>query len=497
MPEIIETVAAYIEQHQLIPERGVIVVAVSGGADSLCLLHLLCQLCGPDRRYPAVRLHVAHLNHQLRGEASAQDAASVAQLAEAWDLPATIGTIDVPALARREHRSLEDAARTARYRFLREVAQQCTYEPGEALIAVAHHMDDQAETLLLHWLRGGGIISMVGLQPRQQDVIRPLLAVAHADTLAYCRQHQLVPLDDASNSDTRFLRNRIRHDLLPFLESINPGIRATLLRNAEVMRVDVDWIEAQVDACWPTVVRAEQDGCIRLRRSELLSLPLSLQRHLLRRVTARLCEGQSPLELRHYRLIEQLLHRDGTGEELQLHLPHQLHLIRAGEKLTFQHVAVDTTWEAPVLPEPGAEVELPIPGCASVPGTAWIARAEIVSGELLQEVRAALECEDWATVWHRLAPTRYVVYIDSDTLDDSLHVRTRRAGDRLRPLGMQHEKKVQDILVDKRIARAERERIPLFFSAEHCIWLGGVTIDERVRLTSRTRHIVRLSLIPT
>ncbi len=191
------------------------------------------------------------------------------------------------------------------------------------------------------------------------------------------------------------------------------------------------------------------------------------------------------------------MHRDGTGEERRLHLPHQLHLIRTGDELTFQRVSAEATREAPVLSEQGAEVELPIPGCAFVPGTAWMARAEIVSGELLQEVRAALKCEDWATVWHRLAPTRYVVYIDSDTLDASLCVRTRRAGDRLQPLGMQHEKKVQDILVDKHIARAERERIPLFFSAEHCIWLGGVTIDERVRLTCRTRKIVRLSLIQT
>src|SRR5207245_8644075 len=173
-------------------------------------------------------------------------------------LPWTSGEVDVPALAHEAQRSLADAARTARYHFLREVAH------GQP-IAVAHHADDQVETLLLHWLRGGGLAGMVGMLPRQGDIIRPLLAVIHAQTVAYCQQHQIVPLEDASNTDPRFLRNRIRHELLPLLESLNPGIRSTLLRNAEVMRVDLGWIEAQVDACWSTVVLEEQDESIKLR----------------------------------------------------------------------------------------------------------------------------------------------------------------------------------------------------------------------------------------
>jgi tRNA(Ile)-lysidine synthase len=217
---MLDTIRAYLEQHHLLPEQGTVVVAVSGGADSLCLLHLLHEVCGPSKPYPAVQLHVAHLNHQLRGQESERDATVVAQLAHSWDLPVTIGSIDVSALARQEQRSLEDAARVARYRFLREVAQ-------DQLIAVAHHQDDQVETLLLHCLRGGGLASMVGLQPRQQDIIRPLLCVTRADTLAYCEQHHLVPLEDASNSDPRFLRNRIRHELLPLLTELNPGIRET------------------------------------------------------------------------------------------------------------------------------------------------------------------------------------------------------------------------------------------------------------------------------
>jgi len=483
---MLETVASYIEHHRLLPMSGEIIVAVSGGADSLCLLHLLHRLCGPGKRYPGVRLHVAHLDHKLRDDAGKRDASAVAHIATEWGLPVTLGEIDVPALARRERRSLEDAARTARYRFLREVAQ------GRS-IAVAHHADDQVETLLLHWLRGGGLASMVGMLPRQQDIIRPLLEISHAETVAYCQQHQLVPVEDASNIDPRFLRNRIRHELLPLLESLNPGIRATLLRTADVMRVDAEWIEAQVDACWPTIVIEQQVTIIKLSLAALLTLPLSIQRHLLRRVTAGLCAGQSPLELRHYVLIEQFLHKSTNRGELMLDLPHDLRITRRANHLIF-----DRLHDHKVLlaqDEAASVALLPIPGKIQVPGTPWMAAAEMLAEELLQEVRLALSRQDWPTVWQLLPSTQYTVYIDADVAGPVLQVRTRRPGDRIQPLGMAHEKKVQDVLVDKHIARADRSHIPLFLSASHSVWLAGVCLDDRVRLTSKTEQILRLSIV--
>ena len=484
-------VTAYIDKHQLLPANGEIVVAVSGGADSLCLLHLLHQLCGPGKRYPQVRLHAAHLNHKLRGEASARDAAAVASIVSSWGLPFTLGEIDVPALARQERRSLEDAARSARYRFLREVAH------GQP-IAVAHHAGDQVETLLLHWLRGSGLAGMVGMLPRQHDIIRPLLEVSHAQTVAYCQEHGIMPLEDLSNTDPRFLRNRIRHELLPLLESLNPSIHSTLLRSAGVIGVDVEWLEAQVDVRWSTVVISEQDDIIKLNVQELLALPLSLQRHLLRRVTARLCDGQSPLEIRHYTLIEQLLTRYHDRQERTLDLPHQLRARLNFNEVSFERlhpytaVRAISTWE-----QPGAEEAalLSIPGRVHVPGTPWTAVAEPAPAELMEKVRAALRLEDWPEVWRLLPSTRHAVYIDGNVAGSFLQVRTRQPGDRIQPLGMQQEKKVQDIFVDKHVARTERESVPIFFTASHCIWLAGVCLDERARLTSKTRQVVRLSII--
>ena len=478
------------------------IVAVSGGADSLCLLHLLHRLCGPGKRYPAVTLHAAHLNHLLRGDASAQDAAAVARIVADWGLPFHNGEIDVPALARSEHRSIEDAARLARYRFLREVAS------GQP-IAVAHHADDQVETLLLHYLRGSGLPGMVGMLPRQQDIIRPLLEVTHAQTVEYCQQHNITPVEDLSNADPAYTRNRIRHQLLPLIESINPGFRATLLRSAAVMRDDLDYIETQIDASWPQVIGSEQQDFITLRVATLAELPLSLQRHLLRRVTARLCGGQSPLEPRHYALIEQLFQRPSDRQPRPLDLPQRLRVTRILHEATFERLStyVGTQFTSPLQEDAinrvptaesslSVEVTLPIPGEVAVPGTPWIARAELLTDSLLEKVKDALRREDWSEVWHLLPASRYVVYINASHVGSSLRVRTRHPGDRLQPFGMMHEKKVQDILVDNHIARPARESIPLFFSATHCIWLAGIVLDERVRLTGTTELVARLSIVP-
>jgi tRNA(Ile)-lysidine synthase len=489
---MLERVIAYIEQHQLLPEQGEIVVGVSGGADSLCLLHLLRQICGPGKRFAEVTLQAAHLDHMLRGEESARDAAQVASMMEEWEVPCTLGKVDVTALARAEKRSLEDAARLARYRFLREVARG-------GRIAVAHHADDQVETLLLHWLRGSGLSGMVGMQPRQQDIIRPLLAVSRAETRAYCQENGITPLEDHSNIDPRFVRNRIRHELLPLLRQLNPGIQRTLLRNAEIARVDLEWLEEQIDHCWGKVVISEAERALRLDVRALLALHLSLQRHLLRRVTARLYEGQSPLEPRHLLLIESLLSEHTEGQERELHLPRQLRVYCQGNALIFERLAKNREAAArcSLLPPANDGVLLPLPGSVRVPGTPWRAKAELLDEKLAVRVSAALRQNDWHEVWRLLEPpTRHSVYIDAEATGEHILVRTRRPGDRIQPLGMPAEKKVQDIFVDNHIPRAERATTPLFFSDQHCLWIAGACLDHRVRLTSKTRRIARLSVQP-
>ncbi len=183
------------------------------------------------------------------------------------------------------------------------------------------------------------------------------------------------------------------------------------------------------------------------------------------------------------------------SEELTLHLPQQIHLVRTGETIVLEHRKDHAIHNEPA--RENREVPLPIPGRVAVPGTPWTAVAEIVSDEERQRMREVLQCKNKEEVWRILEATRYVIYIDGDNVGNVLRIRTRRPGDRIRPLGMAHEKKIQDVLIDKHIIRAEREQIPLFFSASHCVWLAGICLDDRVRLIAETRQIVRLSIIPT
>jgi tRNA(Ile)-lysidine synthase len=262
------------------------------------------------------------------------------------------------------------------------------------------------------------------------------------------------------------------------------------------VRVDLDWLETQVESHWQSVITAEQSTEMRLDIHALLSLPLSLQRHLLRKASAQICEGQSPLEPRHQIAIEQQLALAANSlQERELHLPHHLlALFQAGE-LIFRR-QVPSTHKAE-LPTCTGEVELSIPGEALLPGTPWKVTAEIIQdeGNTLSE---ALRQENWEQVWHLLEPpTPHAVYIDGTAVGEKLRVRTRRPGDRIQPLGMKAEKKVQDIFVDNHIGRAVRAITPLFFSDARCLWVAGACLDHRARLTSQTRRILRLSITYT
>ena len=244
----------YAQRYRLFNPGETVVVGVSGGPDSLCLLHLLRRLA-PELR---LWLHVAHLHHGLRGAEADADAAFVAELADCWGLPCTVGRIDVAALAREAGLSLEEAARQARYRFLAEVAEA----GGASTLSVGHNADDQAETVLMHFLRGSGAAGLRGMLPRtplddyrlfpaedgdlgdslslsgprvavspRLHLVRPLLAIPRTDIESYCAEYRLAPRFDRSNEDTTFFRNRLRHELLPILAAVAPslGVPAQLL----------------------------------------------------------------------------------------------------------------------------------------------------------------------------------------------------------------------------------------------------------------------------
>ncbi|NTU85914.1 MAG: tRNA lysidine(34) synthetase TilS, partial [Chloroflexales bacterium] len=286
-------VRAFLLDRGVLRPDALLLMAVSGGPDSLCLLHLLCGL----RAEGGPALHVAHLDHGVRGEQARAEAEAVVATAAAWGVPATVIYRDVPPLARAAGEGLQAAARRARYAFLAATAQAV----GAQGVAVAHQADDQAETVLLHALRGAGLAGLRGMRevvPWAEwgaphgavgggcALIRPLLTTTRAEIGAYCARHELAPADDPSNSSPRYARARVRR-LLPTLAAENPRVVAALGRTARVCADDYDFIQAQLNAAWPALA-AEAPGAILLRREVWHALHPALQRYALRRAAARL-----------------------------------------------------------------------------------------------------------------------------------------------------------------------------------------------------------------
>jgi len=467
----------YLVKHALLPETGTVIVAFSGGPDSLALLDALHRLTGPGNLYASTRLHAAHLHHGLRGAAADEDARFVAATCATMNIPCTVERLDGQAL-QHSGQSLEAALRTARYAFLRRVAATV----GAACIALGHTADDQVETLVMHWLRGSGLAGAVGMRPRDRDLIRPLLGVSHAATRAYCAERGLQPREDASNTDPRFLRNRIRHELLPVLRRYNPRLDTTLLRSAAVFAEDYAFIEEATAAHWAQVVRRETADELLLDIDAYLALPTALRRHLLRRATAQLAGGNSPLELRHHELIDALAHTSGAGRRLTL--PGGLWMQRGYGMLVLSARAAELT-------EPKPTATPLVPGTIQpIPGTPWCIRTELLPADA-----PAAQPRQRSSPGALDAPEP-VALLDHDALGAGLSVRTRRPGDRFQPLGLTSAKKLQDFMVDARIPRRLRDTIPLVIAGDEIVWVAGYRISERARLTATTRRVLRLELLP-
>lgn len=476
---ILTHVQAVLARHALLQPDACLLVGVSGGPDSLALLHLLWRLHAAAH----FALHVAHLDHCLRGEQSAAEARFVAATAAAWQLPATVAQRDVPARIARTGENKQAAARSERYAFLGAVAHQI----GAHAVLVAHHADDQAETLLLHLLHGAGLAGLRGMREQvpwhewQPDapttngayLLRPLLAVRRAELEAYCAAHQLAPRYDPANDDPHSTRSRIRHDLLPALHRYNPQIVAALGRTAQSLADDYAYLHAALDQQWHTLAE-QRPGSIRLDRQQWHALPPALQRHAMRRVLL-LLGNASPTHDQISTACAAATQGTGTrttaGGTLLLEVQHHGIIIRDTAQ-----PAAPWQWHtaAPQLAQP--QIELPAAG--SVPISAhWHATV------------ARHPASDAPPT-----PDRWCVLLDAERLDGALLLRRRQAGDRFRPAGGVGSRRLQDFFVDQRVPRELRDAWPLLATAHSLVWVAGLRADHRFAADSRSQQIVRVWL---
>lgn len=474
-PPLPERVAHFCQKHNLFTPHDKIVVGFSGGPDSFCLLHLLNRL----RPRFSLRLTVAHLNHQLRGPDAEADAAFACQIAEQWRLPFRLESRDVAGLAAARQQSIEEAARQARYTFLEQTARQVE----ATKIAVGHNANDQVETLLMHLLRGSGLTGLQGMRPiaplpgaadPPPALIRPLLDTWREEIEAYCRQHNLAPRRDASNRDTAYFRNRLRHELIPYLQSYNPNIEPTLHRTANIVAADLEILEQQLARHWPHIARRETPQAIEIDLERWHQLPLALKRAALRRAIHKLEAALHNLTFDH---IETAIDRLAQGQVgTKISLPQNL-VIRLGYD-TFTLAAADAPPPRPDQPYITQTVPVNLPGPTPLPAAPWQLRAAFLS----RVDPATLKQAD-----------RWEAYLDADIAGEALLLRPRRKGDIFYPLGLSgHSKKVQTFMIDEKIPAAWRDQIPLLLSGERVLWICGYRLDERAKIRPATTRILYL-----
>jgi len=507
----------FIQRYSLISPEEIVVVGVSGGADSVCLLHVLAKC----QKGLGIKLHVAHLNHQLRGVESEADAKYVSNLAGSLGILITIDRQDVAAYRIERNFSVEEAARELRYAFLARVAR----EVGANRIAIGHTRDDQVETILMHILRGTGITGLCGLAPcspmaydsqgmswpaspmplrdsplslraKRSNllVIRPLLDITREETTSYCQEHQLDPRIDSSNRSLSFFRNRLRLQLLPLLRQYNPSVDQALLRLADIAKEDNVFIEQHASGLWDEVARQENNA-IYLDRKQIASLPRALQRQLLRAAVTRLAGDTRDIEASHIEAARSLLNKP-VGKRISL--PHGFICQGGYDELVVASTAKQSHLPpCPFPPLPG-EFPLKVPGRTVFPG--WNVIASIVQERADEgHCQPLTFCHSERSEESCPAQNKLCEAISADfdlhKTGAELSARQRRPGDRFQPLGMSMPKKLYEFMVDAKIPFSWRGRIPIVCSPQQIVWVVGWRIDDRVKVTEASKEILRLEFI--
>jgi len=451
-----------------------LIVGVSGGPDSLCLMERL--------RQAGYSLIVVYFDHKLRDD-SIMDARLVEKTASKLMLPCVIGRADVRAYADENKLSVEDAGRTLRYNFMFDLARQHNAQA----VAVGHTADDQVETILMHFLRGSGLGGLKGMSYRsiinsfdpEIPIVRPLLDMWRDDTVVYCSVNGLRPHYDSSNDSMNFQRNRIRHLLLPSLESYNPRLRETILRMSRSLKGDYAFMMDILEEAWSKSILEADDEMIVFDAASVDKFSLGLQRNLVKQAMQTLRPGVDIS----YTVLERAAKVIGAGAvSTQGDLKGGLRIFREAGKIficTSDANIPFGTW--PQMFDDKVKK-------FSIPGSVTLAGGWELSCEFWSHSTLALEQAEQND-------NQYQVWLDAESLPDEIYLRSRLPGDHFSPLGMDgHSQKLSDFFVNEKMPKRARERWPLLCAGNDILWVPGYRLSDLYRLTEESKKIIYISL---
>lgn len=478
-----------ILKENLIDSGDKLIVGVSGGVDSLSLLHVLKKL--KDEAVITFSLHAAHLNHGLRGTVAEEDAYFVRRECKKLGVPCSVGQVDTEEYRKKRGLSTEDSARRLRYLFLQEIAGRV----GASRIAVGHNLDDQVETVLLNFLRGAGLDGLTGMKTIRRlgrgDIflIRPLLESSREEIEAYSKEHGLSPRFDETNLQQNYRRNRVRRELLPYIkEHFNSNFDNAAYRMARLIDQDRDFLEKTAYFCFREIVTEEKTSSIALGIKKLLKYHRAVQRRILR-LAVRKILGFVPWEIG-------AAHIDAILDLCQKEKPHGMLNLSFGIKAyrNYGKLTVSLGGREPTDSLP--EVTFNVPSTVELHQTGIKLTAEITTPDEIicppdNKKEAYLDYDKVS----ELARVKQEEQAKGEMYEGlQLTIRARSPGDRFHPLGAPGKKKLKDFFIDRKIPLEERDRIPLVAAGQEIIWIAGVEINHYCQIAPGTKRVLRLEL---
>jgi len=475
--QIFRKVEQAIQSHDMFQSNDAVLVGVSGGPDSMALLHMLIRLAPKWR----LSLGVAHLDHRLRDADSKQDAQFVAALCKKLHLPFFMQAQDVAAFKKENKFSIEMAGRHARYQFYDQTAKKGPFNK----IALGHHADDNAELILMNLLRGSGPLGMAGIPPiRDHRFVRPLIYLRRDEILYFLRKNNIEYLIDPSNNDTRFLRNRIRHQLLPDLaEFYNPKIAEALNRFSLIARAEEDWFNSQTHSIFDDIAKISPDR-VEIPIDGLSGIHVALQRRVLRKAIRHVKGDLKKITYQHIDTVYHLVQKDSDDDRADL--PDYVTIERKNERLLiFRHT------DSRLRKNSGKTATDPlyqylIYDPASQPQPLLIRE----TGFKITWSAGGVDDLNASTIaGHAIA------YFDMDKIIWPLMVRNFHPGDRFHPLGMKGSQKLKNFFINNKIPREKRQRIPIILNKGEIIWVVGYRMGEPAKITDKTQNILKIELL--